>query len=411
MIKYKYTAVKNNTEIVQGELIAASPREARQKIRELGFIPTKIYTEATELDNNQSEEQTASIKGIVNSLSLSEKITFTSELETILSSEISILEALSIIENNVPQKKIQIVCSVIKEEIINGMSFNQALHKHYAKVFGSVFISLVKTGEEAGELDITLGRMLLLLKKQEAIKNQIISASIYPSILILMLSGLGLLFTKLVFPKMVGMINYMGAEVPTLAQRLIDICQFTDNFWWLILIVACGGIYGIKYLFQNKTVKKYWDTFVLKIPVISDFVKYINLSNFMTVLHISYEAGVPILSGLELANFTVGNYQVRKQIYKSIDYMKNGKTITEAFEKSGVIPSSTISIVAAGEKSGRLGKMLLDISTIIDKKIEMVLDTMAKLFPPIVLLVLGGIVLFVVLAFMQLYTGMLGSLF
>lgn len=411
MKKYKYTALKNNNEIITGELTAANDREARNKIRELGFIPTKIYTEELTHDKTSNNPETTYNHSNISSLSLSDKIAFTSELETILSSEISILEALNIIETNAPQKKLRIICTTIKKEITNGMTFYGALQKHYGEIFGPVFISLVKTGEEAGELDITLGRMLMLLKKQEDIKNYIINASIYPAIIVIMMSGLGVLFTKLVFPRLVGMMNYMSTEVPALARTLLDICNFVDNFWWLLIVMTLGIAYAIKCLFCNKTFKKHWDAFILKIPVISDFVRYINLSNFMTVLHISYEAGVPVLSGLELAKQSVENGVIKNQISNSVNRIKKGEELTSALKHSGAIPSAIASMLAPGERSGKLGKMLKDAGDVIDKKIEIVIATLSKLFPPVILLILGGIVLFIVLAFFQLYAGALGSFF
>ena len=227
-----------------------------------------------------------------------------------------------------------------------------------------------------------------------------------------MLNVLGLLFTKLVFPRLVGMKTGMGQDIPLLAQALIDICNFVDKYWLMLIFMFLGIAYGIKCILCSKTFKKYWDIHVLKIPVISDFVRYINLSNFMTVLHISYEAGVPILSGLELAKLTIGNAVIKEQITNSIHRIKYyGEELTQALRYSDAIPNAINSMLISGEKSGKLGKMLQDAADIIDKKIEMVVATMSKLFPLVVLLILGGIILFVVLAFFQLYISALVSFF
>lgn len=176
MAKYLYSALKNNNQIVKGEIEASNPREAREKIRKLGFVPTKVYTESVFVEPVEQEYNlnTAEIVHHITHLSLQEKIMFTSELEVLLSSGIPILEALQSIEYNSPKWKLKEICIRLRNGIMSGMTFAQALSSFYGKVFGTVYAALIKTGEEAGELEATLQRMLLLLRKQDNIKGKII---------------------------------------------------------------------------------------------------------------------------------------------------------------------------------------------------------------------------------------------
>ena len=407
MAKFKYNALKDGNKLISGEVEAIDLREARAKIRDLGFIPTKVYIEG------MLEEKvitTDFAKTLVH-LKLSEKILFTSELEVLLSSGISILEALKTLETNSQNFKIKEICSTLQKSIISGSTFAEALEKFYSETFGHVFIGLVKTGENAGELEKTLSRMLILFRKQEDIRDKIINASTYPTVLVVMMLGLLILFSKFVFPAFAGVIFNNGGELPFMAQMLVDICNFVDNFWWLIIMGISAFIYSIITLFKNYNFKKSFDEFILKIPVISDFITYINLSNFMTVLYIAYEAGVPILSALELSNKTVGNITIKDKIINATNRMKNGTGFSEAFRSACVIPESLLSMVSAGEISGTMGKMFRDCANVIDKKIDLVLQTLSKLFEPTVVVILGGVVLFIAIAFYQMYVGMLGSLF
>ena len=130
----------------------------------------------------------------------------------------------------------------------------------------------------------------------------------------------------------------------------------------------------------------------------------------MTVLHIAYDAGLPIISGLELSGKTVGNYCIRKKISSALAHVKSGKTLTEAFQRARAIPGALMTMIATGEKSGTLGKMLHDAAEVLDKKVDMALEALAKLFEPAVIIIMGGVVLFIALAFFQMYAGMLGSL-
>lgn len=407
MAKYKYTALKNNKTIVNGEVEAESPREAREKIRTLGFVPTKVYTENVNVALQFTQKQHLKF------LSLDDKIMFTSELEVLLSSGISILEALASIEKNTYKEKIKEICSVLSAEIQSGYTFAQALSKNYGNVFGSVYLGLVKSGEDAGELDVTLARMLVLLRKQQNIKNKIVSASIYPAILIAIMMGVLTIFSKFVFPIFFETIANSGGTAPCMcmANLLMSICNFVNNFWWLILGAMAGGVAGFKALLKNEGFKRGLDDIVLSIPVVSEFFRYINLSNFMTVLHISYDSGLPIMSCLELSEKTIGNLVIKEQAKHTQELVKEGTQLTEAFNRSNLIPPALMSMISAGEMSGTLGKMLQDAAEVVDKKVDMALEAMTRLFEPMVIIILGAAVLFIAIAFVQAYYGMMGSLF
>ena len=409
MSKYKYTALKDNKTLINGEIEALDLRDAREKIRVLGFIPTKVYSE--EAPKEQAAYNNFETYKKSPHLSLAQKIAFTSELQVLLSAGIPIIDALHNIEVNSPDKKIKDIAVGLKNSIISGKTFAQSMESLYQNTFGSVYTGLMRTGEESGELDLTLERMLVLLRKQESIKGRITKASIYPAFLILFMLGLLILFAKFVFPSFAGVMSFNGAELPLLAQAIMGAMNFINQFWWLILI-GVGAIAGfLTSLFKNPKFKILLDEFVLKIPVVSDFMQYINLSNFMTVLHISYEAGVPLPAGLELANKTVGNLNIKSKIFNAISIVKSGKSLTEAFNRTHAIPDAFISMISAGETSGTLGKMFHDAADVIDKKVDMALEAMTRLFEPTVIVILGGVILIVAVAFYQAYFGMLGSLF
>ena len=149
---------------------------------------------------------------------------------------------------------------------------------------------------------------------------------------------------------------------------------------------------------------------MLQIPALRDFIQYINLANFMTVLQISYDAGVPIIAGLELSAKTIGNNIIKNKVNRATSYVRNGKSLAESLQKTNAVPQTFISMISAGEKSGTLGRMLHDAAQAIDDKVDMTLEALTRLFEPAIILIMGGFVLFILLGFYQLYIGMLGSL-
>ena len=298
----------------------------------------------------------------------------------------------------------------MRTSIENGSTFAESITNIYGKTFGNVYTTLVKTGEDSGELDITLDRMLTLLRKQEAIKSKVVNASIYPGVLLAMMFGLLVLFAKFVFPTFAGLMEYNGADVPLMAQAVMGTMNFIGNFWWMILI----GIGAVGYIsmsfFKNIGLKRWIDSVLLKIPVLSQFVEFINLSNFMTVLQISYDAGIPIVPCLKLANNTVGSVVIKDRVNNAVKLMQKGSKLTDAFQRTQAIPDSLISMISAGENSGTLGKMFKDAAEVIDKRVDMALEALTRLFEPTIMVILGIVVLFIAITFIQIYTGMLGSL-
>lgn len=406
MEKFRYVALKDNTELVEGEIEAFDVKDARRKIRELKLTPTKIASESELLQTSDFRA-----KGAVKFLSLNQKINFTSELETLLSSGIPILTSLESVQTNTPDKKLQILCRELENEVKSGKSFALALEELYGRAFGNIYCSLVKTGEKSGELEKILDRLCTMLRKQDDIKGKIISASIYPCLLIIMLFALLVLFSKFVFPAFMGILSINGGELPILAKTVMEFFSFVANFWWFIIIAVAAFIGLISIMTQTETIKLKIDEFFLKLKGISDLIVCANISNFLNVLQISYDAGLPIVSGMELASSTINNLVLKNRAKDAFDIMQNGNTLTEAFRISRAVPEALMGMISAGEKSGALGKMLKDAAEVMEKKLEMAISAVMKLIEPAIIIIIGGFVAIMLLAFMQAYASMLTSLF
>ena len=336
-------------------------------------------------------------------LSLSRKISFTDEMQTYLSSEISLLESLNSIGKHSQDIVIKDICKNLKKAIESGLTFAQSITKYYEKAFGKTYISIIRAGEDSGELDSAMKRLLALLKKQDTIKRKVISASTHPAITFFLLFLIMIVYSKFVFPKFYEHISDSIDILPTTTKVLIAAANFIGNFWWLIILLFVAAIFGAVWLFKIPKAKMVFDNIILKIPFVKEFIKYINLSNFMAVLHVSYESGLPLTNGIELACETIGNHTMKAKINKSVILLKQGKTLSESLNSTGVVPNITISTIAAGEESGSLGKKFLDATNVLDKKVDTALETLTKLLEPTLILVLGVVIAFVAIACIQAY--------
>lgn len=407
MVRYAYNALKNNKDIVNGEVEAVTQREAREKVRELGLIPLKIFEPdlvVYELADNADNQ------GGIKHLSLTDKIMFISELQVMLSSGISIVEALQTIQQHSPKIKIQRMAKRLQESVLSGKTFSESVNYLYHDIFGDTFIDLCVTGENSGELDVTLERMIVMLKKQDDIKGSIIQALIYPCILLLIMFGILIFFSKVVFPIFAALIVSNSANVPPFAATVMGFLKFVGEYWWLCILGFFASIGAINFLASCEQTRSFFDKLLLKIPLVNDFVNYINLSNYMCILNISYASGVPFMQTLDLAKRTIGNTEIRKKAANANLKVEKGAVLSDAFASSNLLPGALVTMIAAGEKAGNLSKMLQDCVNVIDKKIDMVLQALAKAFEPMMMMILGIMVLIIAVAYAQLYMGVILSI-
>ena len=410
MPRYLYNALKENKkDVVEGEIEAVTPREAREKIRELGYMPLKIFDPALVVNemSDFSDNQ-----GGITFLSLNDKIMFVSEVQVMLSSGISIVDALNTIYVNSPRMKVKKIAKELQVAILGGKTFAEAVNYLYHDAFGDTFIDLCVTGENSGELDKTLDRMLVMLRQQDEIKGNIIQALIYPCIVILIMCGLLILFSKFVFPTFASAIMMSGAgvDIPVFAATVMGTLQFIGDYWWLCILSIFAFFGAVNFLATYDKTRAFFDKLFLQIPIIKDFVNYINLANYMCILNISYATGVPFMKSLELARRTIGNTEIKQKADYANRLVEKGATLSDAFHKASLLPGALVTMIAAGEKAGNLSKMLQDCVDVIDKKIDMVLKALTKAFEPTLIVVLGAIVFVIAIAFFQLYIGLIQSL-
>lgn len=391
MTVYNYVALKNNKDIVKGKVEAENLKEARENIRTLGFLPTKIYEEAKAATENKIEAKK------IQSLTLLDKIDFTSTFQILAQSGIPVIESLVFIESDAAKLKIRLVAKELRRQIMAGSTFADTIAK-YPHVFGQIYIGLVKAGEDSGELEKTLERLLELLKKEANIRSKVIGTLIYPAFVILLAMFIVTVMLVFVFPAFKDLFANQGKELPWITATLMSLGEFLKTYWIVIPIIFSTVIFGTTFLLHWPPSKKRIDKFALKIPLISDLIQFANFSNFIAVMQVAYDAGVPIVDCLYLSNLTLTNFTLRDKISTATNKVQQGQHLSMALKATQVMPKMILFMIATGEQSGRLGDMLLQATVFIDKKLDTIIDTMTKMVEPIMLLVIGSIVLVLALA-------------
>ena len=390
---YNYVALKNNKDIVTGKVEAASLREARDNVRKLGFLPTKVTEEALKKEDVKKNDGPGTMK----SLGLQDKIEFTSTLQILAQAGIPIIESLMFIENDAAKLKQRLVSKELRRQIMGGGTFADTVAK-YPEIFGQVYIGLVKAGEDSGELEKTLQRLLELQQKEANIRGKVIGTLMYPMFVILLAIIIVLVMLMFVFPVFKEMFDGMGKELPWITATLMSAGVFLKTYWFFAPIIV-GSIVGTcTFIMKWQPSKRKVDEYVLKVPLLSSLIEYSNFANFIAVMQVAYDAGVPIIECLYLANMTLTNHTLKTKVETATLKVQQGQHLSIALRSTRVMPKMILFMIATGEQSGNLGEMLLQATSYIDKMLDGIIDTMTKMIEPIMLIVIGSIVLTLALA-------------
>lgn len=388
MPRYEYTA-KWGDETKKGTLDARSQAEARVKVKNLGYKLISLK----ELTGNQAKATT----GTLQSLSLKEKIDFTQTFLTLNKAGLPIIESLIFIEKDAASRQVRLLAQEIKKQIISGYTLSDTISK-YPNLFGHVYIGLAKAGEDSGEIDKTFERLIELLKKQGDIKGKVVSALTYPVFVVLLAIAVVLVMLMFVFPAFKDMFDQQGKELPAITQFCIDAGEFLKDKWMVIPLAAIG-LFGLgSYALKWEPSKRWLDAQLLKIPLLSDLVKAAAFSNFLTVLQIAYDAGIPIIECLYLSRTTLSNSVMQDSIKISIKKMQAGAHLSESLKAANMFPKMILFMVSTGEQSGRLGELMDQSVKQIDQELDNIIDTLGKLIEPIMLIFIGVIVCFLALS-------------
>ena len=399
MAIFYYKAVKeenNEKKIVNGKIKATNAREARQEIKNLGFIPLNVYEESKAGGKNVDSKKNQHVPKI-RSLSTNDKINFTSTFKLLMQSGVPVIESLVFLENEADSQKLKDAANVIKTQILAGSTYSETIAR-YPDIFGHVYIGLTKAGEDSGEMEKTLSRLVELLEKQEAIKSRVVGALIYPVFVICLAIAALMIMLMFVFPAFKDMFNNLGDKLPIYTKICLQLGEFLKSYWVIIPISIVSVVGGVYYALKHEATKNKIDEILLQIPILKDLIIAANLSNFFAVMQVAFDAGIPVIDCLYLGNITITNSLLNREMKKVSRKIQTGQRLSVALKNITLIPKMMVFLLAIGEQSGRLGDMLKQNVVYIDAKLDKVIDTITKMIEPIMLIMIGSMVLFLALS-------------
>jgi general secretion pathway protein F len=323
----------------------------------------------------------------------------TRQLATLLSSGLPLMDALTVLVEQEEHAALQAALASVRDSVRGGASLADAL-KDNPKAFSQLYINMVSAGEASGTLEITLDRLADFLDEQVRFRGRIAAALAYPAFM--MVIGVGMLFFifSFVMPRIVGMFQDMKQQLPFITLLLLAVVKFLSSFWWLLLLAIAGGVYYFRRYAKTQTGRENIDTRLLRLPVFGNLIRMIAVSRFTRTLGTLLQSGVPTLTALDIVKSVVGNTVLANAIQKARENVREGEPIADPLRRSGLFPAMVVQMVAVGEKSGELEKMLLKVSDSYDRSVETRIVGLMALLEPIIILTMGLIIGFVVIAIM-----------
>jgi general secretion pathway protein F len=392
---YEYKGVTNQGKKVTGVQDGESLKIVKAKLKKEGVIFLEIHEGSAA---RAARRNTVSFS-FANRVKLVDLANATRQLATLLSSGLPLMEALSVLVEQEETAALKGALSSVRDSVREGASLADAL-KANPKAFSQLYINMVSAGEASGTLDITLDHLADFLDEQVRFRGRILAALTYPAFMTVI--GLGMLFFifSFVMPRVVGMFEDMKQQLPFITIMLLTIVRFLSSFWWAILLVLGGAFYYMRKYFNTPAGREKLDARLLRLPVFGGLIRMIAVSRFTRTLGTLLQSGVPTLTALDIVRSVVGNTVLAEAIRKARENVREGEPIADPLRRSGLFPPVVVQMVAVGEKSGELEKMLLKISDSFDRTVETRITGLMALMEPVIILAMGLIIGFVVIAIM-----------
>ncbi len=406
MPMYAYKGVGNNGKSVTGVRDADSPKTLRQLLRKDGVL---VMSFELSKGGKAAKEQNSKKGGLSRDVDLGglfggvkkvEIAAFTRQMSTLLRSGIPLAESLAALVDQIQNVRLKTPVAEVRTAVNEGMSFADALGKH-PKLFDELFVSMVRAGEIAGNLDEVLTRLADFLESSQKLKSKIQGAMIYPAVMVVVGTGIMAVLMIKVIPEITQMFTQQGKTLPLNTRFLIASSGFLGRNWLFIFLgMIAAGILFMRWT-RSKDGKPVWHRFVLKMPVLGELVRTINVGRFARTLGTMLHSGVAMLRALDTSKQIVGNVLIQQAIEDAKKAVTEGESLAATLRKSGQFPPTMIHMVAVGEKAGQLEQMLERVATTYESEVDTKLSRFTALLEPLMLVVMGGAVAFIVFSILQ----------
>jgi type IV pilus assembly protein PilC len=412
MANFQYSALDAKGEQTTGAVSAASEAEAIQQLRAKGLYPTQITEEGKSKGKGKAapakaktaaKAKSASKGHVGGRIKPKSLMIFTRQLATLIDSGLPLLRSLTVLEKQEPNPVLKATVSALAENVQGGSTFSESLAQH-PKIFNKLYVNMVKAGELGGVLEIVLNRLAEYQEKAQKLKNKIVSAMVYPVIVMFIAVAILVFLMIFIVPKFKEMFTNTDSELPLISKIVFGMSEFflarplfVPNVVFVFIMFGIG-VFLFNLWGRTAGGRVIIDNMKLKMPVLGDIQRKSAVSRFSRTLGTLVTSGVPILQALNITRDTAGNVVISNAIEKVHEAVKEGETIVTPLQASGVFPNMVISMVDVGEETGQLPEMLLKVADVYDDEVDNAVTALTSILEPIMIVILALIVGAVVFA-------------
>jgi general secretion pathway protein F len=409
MPMYAFKGISAAGKPTAGVKDADSPKALRQLLRKDGVVVTDVTLSKAGVGGKNAMAAANKGKGLSRQVDLgglfggvkkTEVANFTRQLATLLKSGIPLAEALGALFEQIENVRFKVPIGEVKTAVNEGSSLADALAKH-KKIFDELYISMVRAGEVAGNLDEVLGRLADFTDSSQKLKNKVSGAMVYPAIMAFIGIVIMSILMIVVIPQLTKMFTQRGKTLPLNTRMLIWVSHTLAHDFLFILAGIALASYGFYKWTKSATGRPVWHRFVLRLWVIGPLVRQVNIARFARTLATMLQSGVPMLRSLEIGKEVMGNVILRKVIEDAKTDVTEGEALAQTLKRSGHFPPTVVHMIAVGERAGQLENMLTRVAEQYEMEVEVRLQRFTALLEPLMLVGMGGTVAFVVFSILQ----------
>lgn len=405
MPNFHYTALDAKGEQTNGVISANSDAEALQQLRQNGLYPTQLQQEGAAGKKSKAAPAKPKAKSGKSgkSVAVSGKVKpknlmmFTRQLATLIDSGLPLLRSLTVLAKQEPNPTLKATIDTLAEGVQGGSTFSESLAQH-PRIFNKLYVNMVKAGELGGVLEVVLNRLAEYQEKAQKLKNKIVSAMVYPVIVMFIAVGIMVFLMVVIVPKFREMFDSTDQKLPLISEVVFGVSGFLLTSSFLVPnVVLVFIVLFIAYMLFN-----FWgrtsagrlmiDNMKLRLPIIGDIQRKSAVSRFARTLGTLVTSGVPILQALNITRDTAGNVVISAAIEKVHEAVKEGETIVTPLQASGVFPNMVVSMVDVGEETGQLPEMLLKVADVYDDEVDNAVGALTSILEPLMIVFLALIV-------------------
>ncbi|MHB8090122.1 MAG: type II secretion system inner membrane protein GspF [Syntrophales bacterium] len=393
---YEYTALDVGGRRKSGVVDAGSLAAARQKLRESSVFPVAIGEASGSRNNETAAGKTAT--GLFQRVGLQELSVMTRQLATLIGAGLPLVPSLSALAPQIRNQLLRSTIVRIREEVNEGNSLTGAL-SHFPKIFPPFYLNMVRAGEASGTLNLVLERLADFQENQQEMRTKIRTALAYPLFMFFIGSGVLLFLVTFVVPNITNIFSEMHQTLPAITVFLIVVSGFLKSFWWIIALVIGFGVVGLRSsIKKTEAGRNFWDRLKLNFPLFGGLNRKVAVARFSRTLGTLLQSSVPLLSALEIARNVVDNRLIANEIKRVAKDVEEGQSLSVPLAKNQFFPPIAVEMIAVGEQSGNVEKMLFKVADAYEKEVEANIVMITSLLEPAMILAMGAVVGFIVIS-------------